>query len=99
MEKMSARGAAVPIAVDVVCGKRFDAGEPLVESLTRHALVAQLSHYLLKTVRLKYPDACPYNGKQRSHRRKQRGQYSHGKASRDHISRSFDGIERFVVHR
>jgi phosphoglycerate kinase len=30
MEKMSARGAAVPIAVDVVCGKRFDAGEPAV---------------------------------------------------------------------
>jgi phosphoglycerate kinase len=30
MEKMSARGAAVPIAVDVVCGKRFDANEPAV---------------------------------------------------------------------
>jgi phosphoglycerate kinase len=30
MEKMSARGAAVPIAMDVVCGKRFDAGEPAV---------------------------------------------------------------------
>lgn len=28
MDKMSARGAAVPIAVDVVCGKRFDANEP-----------------------------------------------------------------------
>lgn len=30
MEKMSARGAAVPIALDVVCGKRFDANEPAV---------------------------------------------------------------------
>jgi phosphoglycerate kinase len=30
MDKMSARGAAVPIAVDVVCGKRFDANEPAV---------------------------------------------------------------------
>lgn len=30
MEKMSRRGAAVPIAVDVVCGKRFDANEPAV---------------------------------------------------------------------
>ncbi len=30
MEKMSARGAAVPIAVDVVCGKKFDANEPAV---------------------------------------------------------------------
>ncbi len=30
MEKMSARGAAVPIAVDVVCGKKFDADEPAV---------------------------------------------------------------------
>ena len=28
MEKMAARGAAVPIAVDVVCGKHFDANEP-----------------------------------------------------------------------
>lgn len=28
MEKMSQRGAAVPIAVDVVCGKKFDANEP-----------------------------------------------------------------------
>lgn len=28
MEKMAARGAAVPIAVDVVCGKHFDALEP-----------------------------------------------------------------------
>jgi phosphoglycerate kinase len=28
MDKMSKRGAAVPIAVDVVCGKRFDANEP-----------------------------------------------------------------------
>jgi len=30
MEKMSARGAAVPVAVDVVCGKKFDANEPAV---------------------------------------------------------------------
>lgn len=30
MDKMSQRGAAVPIAVDVVCGKKFDANEPAV---------------------------------------------------------------------
>jgi phosphoglycerate kinase len=30
MEKMSKRGAAVPIAVDVVCGKQFDPAEPAV---------------------------------------------------------------------
>ena len=30
MEKMSKRGAAVPIAVDVVCGKKFDPNEPAV---------------------------------------------------------------------
>ncbi len=30
MRKMSQRGAAVPIAVDVVCGKKFDANEPAV---------------------------------------------------------------------
>jgi phosphoglycerate kinase len=30
MEKMAARGAAVPIAIDVVCGKQFDANEPAV---------------------------------------------------------------------
>ena len=30
MAKMSARGAAVPIAVDVICGKKFDANEPAV---------------------------------------------------------------------
>jgi len=30
MDKMAARGAAVPIAVDVVCGKQFDANEPAV---------------------------------------------------------------------
>lgn len=30
MAKMEARGAAVPIAVDVVCGKQFDANEPAV---------------------------------------------------------------------
>ena len=31
MEKMNQRGAAVPIAVDVVCGKKFDANEPAVK--------------------------------------------------------------------
>ncbi len=31
MKKMSARGAAVPIAVDVVCGKNFAADEPAVK--------------------------------------------------------------------
>lgn len=31
MTKMSERGAAVPIAVDVVCGKKFDANEPAVK--------------------------------------------------------------------
>lgn len=31
MEKMAKRGAAVPIAVDVVCGKQFDASEPAVQ--------------------------------------------------------------------
>ncbi|MGY1490228.1 phosphoglycerate kinase [Methylobacillus pratensis] len=30
MEKMAKRGAAVPIALDVVCGKQFDANEPAV---------------------------------------------------------------------
>jgi len=30
IEKMSARGATTPIAVDVVCGKKFDANEPAV---------------------------------------------------------------------
>ncbi|MDX1915802.1 MAG: phosphoglycerate kinase [Methylophilus sp.] len=30
MDKMSQRGAAVPIASDVVCGKKFDANEPAV---------------------------------------------------------------------
>ena len=30
MKKMSARGATIPIAVDVVCGKKFDAAEPAV---------------------------------------------------------------------
>lgn len=30
MDKMSKRGAAVPIAVDVVCGKKFDENEPAV---------------------------------------------------------------------
>ncbi|HEY0562149.1 MAG TPA: phosphoglycerate kinase [Methylophilus sp.] len=31
MDKMRARGAAVPIAVDVVCGKKFDANEPAIK--------------------------------------------------------------------
>ncbi|MES2636756.1 MAG: phosphoglycerate kinase [Pseudomonadota bacterium] len=31
MDKMSQRGAAVPIAVDVVCGKKFAADEPAVK--------------------------------------------------------------------
>jgi len=30
MTKMTARGATIPIAVDVVCGKKFDANEPAV---------------------------------------------------------------------
>ena len=30
LEKMKARGANIPIAVDVVCGKKFDAAEPAV---------------------------------------------------------------------
>ncbi|MGE5028185.1 MAG: phosphoglycerate kinase [Betaproteobacteria bacterium] len=30
MEKMSKRGATIPVAVDVVCGKKFDANEPAV---------------------------------------------------------------------
>ncbi len=30
ISKMSARGATIPIAVDVVCGKKFDAAEPAV---------------------------------------------------------------------
>ena len=31
MDKMAARGAAVPIAIDVVCGKKFDATEPAIK--------------------------------------------------------------------
>ena len=31
MDKMSKRGAAVPIAVDVVCGKKFGADEPAIK--------------------------------------------------------------------
>ena len=31
MEKMAARGASIPIAVDVVVGKKFDANEPAVQ--------------------------------------------------------------------
>ena len=30
MQKMTARGATIPVAVDVVCGKQFDANEPAV---------------------------------------------------------------------
>ena len=30
MAKMSARGASIPVATDVVCGKKFDANEPAV---------------------------------------------------------------------
>jgi phosphoglycerate kinase len=30
MKKMTARGATIPIATDVVCGKKFDAAEPAV---------------------------------------------------------------------
>ena len=30
MKKMTARGATIPIAIDVVCGKKFDAAEPAV---------------------------------------------------------------------
>jgi len=30
IEKMSKRGAKIPVAVDVVCGKKFDANEPAV---------------------------------------------------------------------
>ncbi len=30
MDKMNARGASIPIAVDVVCGKQFDENEPAV---------------------------------------------------------------------
>lgn len=31
MDKMTARGASVPIATDVVCGKQFDANEPAIK--------------------------------------------------------------------
>jgi phosphoglycerate kinase len=31
MKKMTARGATIPIAVDVVCGKKFDANEPAIQ--------------------------------------------------------------------
>jgi phosphoglycerate kinase len=30
LEKMKARGANIPVAVDVVCGKKFDANEPAI---------------------------------------------------------------------
>lgn len=30
MEKMNARGASIPVAVDVVCGKKFDENQPAV---------------------------------------------------------------------
>ena len=35
MKKMTARGATIPIAVDVVCGKKFDAAEPAVQKDAR----------------------------------------------------------------
>ncbi|MDO9151552.1 MAG: phosphoglycerate kinase [Methylotenera sp.] len=31
MDKMSQRGAAVPVAIDVVCAKKFDANEPAIK--------------------------------------------------------------------
>ena len=31
MDKMTQRGATIPIAVDVVCGKKFDANEPAIK--------------------------------------------------------------------
>jgi phosphoglycerate kinase len=31
MKKMTARGATIPIAVDVVCGKKFDVNEPAIQ--------------------------------------------------------------------
>jgi phosphoglycerate kinase len=37
MKKMTARGATIPIAVDVVCGKKFDAAEPAVLQGCRRA--------------------------------------------------------------
>jgi phosphoglycerate kinase len=36
MDKMDARGAAVPIAVDVVCGKHFDASEPAIKKMAEN---------------------------------------------------------------
>lgn len=33
MKKMTARGATIPIAVDVVCGKKLDANEPAVQRI------------------------------------------------------------------
>jgi phosphoglycerate kinase len=39
MEKMSKRGASVPIAKDVVCGKKFDANEPAIKKLASEVVV------------------------------------------------------------
>jgi phosphoglycerate kinase len=36
MAKMTARGATIPIAVDVVCGKRFDSAEPAIAKDARN---------------------------------------------------------------
>jgi phosphoglycerate kinase len=38
MAKMSARGASVPIAKDVVCGKQFDANEPAVKKMANEVV-------------------------------------------------------------
>lgn len=38
MTKMRLRGAAVPIAVDVVCGKKFDANEPAIKKDIAHVV-------------------------------------------------------------
>jgi len=38
MEKMTKRGAGVPIATDVVCGKKFDANEPAIKKAASEVL-------------------------------------------------------------
>ena len=42
MAKMTARGAAVPIAVDVVCGKKFDELEPAVKKEASEVMACDL---------------------------------------------------------
>ena len=42
MVKMAARGAAVPIAVDVVCGKKFDANEPAVTKTASEVVASDM---------------------------------------------------------